>query len=227
VCGETRSGALLIVAVLIATLLFLPWQGITSWGAEPPTNARPSLPTEFAGLSRFTTATSSSPPGRAIAGYELGSSELATTWQTLVAGADRDTYRRLDAAERRGSGSGDDNVLISADGRQVLIYDLTTGTDLYLTDLATGGGRAVSTVDFNHGTGQLLRLLAWSPDRRYVAYAVPVIAHLSSAPVFDLAILDLDRDTSVRYPGLTPLTAASFAPTAGNWPYSWTGPPGW
>jgi WD40 repeat protein len=205
-------GPLLIVAALVATLLLLPWQGVTSWGAMPvdPADARPSLPTEFAGLSRFTTSASSSPPGRAIAVYELGSSELFTTWQTLVAGADRDTYRRLDAAEQRGSGSGDDNLLLSPDGRRVLIYDLTT--HLYLVDLATGTGRALPTVDWTSRYGQPLRLLAWSPDGRFVAYAVPSNGETATSPASDLAILDVERGTSVRYPDLTPLVAASFAP---------------
>src|SRR5688572_30027625 len=70
-------------------------------GGEP--DAPASLPDRIAGYSYLTADVSSDPPGRAIAVYQHGFGvEFFDFPQALVLGADRDVYRRVDLAERRG-----------------------------------------------------------------------------------------------------------------------------
>src|SRR5262245_13373908 len=91
------------VAIAVLGVAAAPLATATAWpvwGARPAPPAapdtKPTLPREFAPFSLFTSTAPAHPAGRAIALYEYGSSELWTTWQTLVAGADQDTYRRVD-----------------------------------------------------------------------------------------------------------------------------------
>jgi hypothetical protein len=93
-------------------------------------------------------------------------------------------------------------------------------------------------------------MLAWSPDGRYVAYAVPAVrpvertaAYQDGLPIRQLAILDVTNDTTARYPDISPLYQAAFAPDStqlavmsgvdsmvvsvhGQRLTSWTPPPG-
>ncbi|MFC7478761.1 hypothetical protein ACFQX7_00035 [Luedemannella flava] len=77
-----------LALTVVAVLAVAPWQGVAAALTTADQPDRPSLPAEFADLSGSSHATDR-PGGRAIALYEFGSSELFTTWQTLVAGADR------------------------------------------------------------------------------------------------------------------------------------------
>jgi hypothetical protein len=130
---------------------------------------RPSLPAQFADFSRFTSRAVDRPAGRAIALYEYGSSELFVSWQTLVVGADQDTYRRLDMETDPAP-----PVKLSPDGRFVMYFHASRGTDEFtLLDLTTGQTSIRHSVEWVSNVGASIDMLAWSPDGRYLAYAVP------------------------------------------------------
>src|SRR5262245_16963586 len=97
------AGAAALALILVAVIVVVPQLGRT------PDQTGPTLPTEFASLSRHTSRAVDDPGGRAIALYEYGDPD--GPWQTLVAGADRDTYRRVDTDEDEAP-----DVLLSPDG---------------------------------------------------------------------------------------------------------------
>lgn len=208
-------GALDALAALAAAVLLLAWP---VWFPVAPAAAsgRVSLPARFAPYARLTAGVRTSPAGRAIALYESGSSELFTTWQTLVAGADRDTYRTVSSG-----GDPAPDVRLSPDGEQVLFHRDGAGTDAFtLLDLTTGGTRVLHSVPW-HSNVAGLDVLAWSPDGRYVAYAVPAPppadgtaagSFFDGRPIRQLAILDVVRDSSTRYGAIGPVWGAAFAP---------------
>jgi hypothetical protein len=195
------------VTVLLPNALGFPFGSARS--------AAPTLPAEFAGYSGLTAKISSSPPGRAIALYEYGSAELFHSWQTLVAGADADTYRRVD--------EGDDEaprVMLSPDGTKVLYLEPDR---FVLRDLSTGDSSVRHLIPFHSNVGASVEMLAWSPDGRYLAYAVPEPppgdgrAESSMDPVdggflTDLALLDLTRDTTVVFTDISSPRNAAFSP---------------
>jgi hypothetical protein len=212
-----------LVASLVATTvtlvgLLLPWPGpavgLFGAGGAGPASAAPTLPDQFAPFSGFTAGAADRPAGRAIALYEYGSNELFTTWQTLVAGADRDTYRQLPTVSQ---------VLLSPDGTQVLRHEHDDeAPELTLQSLVTGQTRTVHTVPFHSNVGGGLELLAWSPDGRYVAYAVPApppadgtaeSSFKAGRVIEELGILDLTTDTTARYPRISPVWGAVFDPS--------------
>jgi DNA-binding beta-propeller fold protein YncE len=205
----------LVAAVVALVGLLLPWPGpVVGLVDAGPTSATPTLPEQFATFSRFTAGAADLPAGRAIALYEYGSSELFTTWQTLVAGADRDTYRQLPTVSQ---------VLLSPDGTQVLRHDHDDeAPELTLLSLVSGQTRTVHTVPFHSNVGAGLQLLDWSADGRYVAYAVPApppadgtaeSSIKAGRAIEELAILDLANDTTVRYPRISPVWGAVFDPS--------------
>ncbi|GAA1799615.1 hypothetical protein GCM10009682_21550 [Luedemannella flava] len=211
------SGWAALALTVVAVLAVAPWQ---AWPQRPtPADQpdRPSLPAEFADLSRFTSHATDRPGGRAIALYEFGSSELFTTWQTLVAGADRDTYRRLDLPDNAAP-----PVSLSPDGRSVMFFEERTGTDEFtLLDLTTGRTSVRHSSAWASNVGASITMLAWSPDSRYLAYAVPAPSPndgraesslRGGQPLRDVAILDVVTDTTVRYPANSPIFAAAFSP---------------
>ena len=113
-------------------------------GAVPSAPAgRPSLPDHFASYSDVTSTVTRQPAGRAIVYYEYGGNDFSDGLQPLVVGADRDTYRRVDAVEERKSmGYGFPEVLLSPDGTQVLVGGTDReATSLTLVNLTTGGRR--------------------------------------------------------------------------------------
>jgi hypothetical protein len=214
VTRQRRVVAVLTAVVLLLLGLVLPWPGPLVGVIQPDrTTPGPSVPSEFPSYSALTASAFTSPAGRAIALYEFGSSELFTSWQTLVAGADRDTYRQLTL-----DGDVAPHVLLSPDGTQVLFHRVRPGTEEFtLLDLATGATRGLPAVAWRQDTGAELQLLDWSPDGHYVAYAVPSDRppgerYIEQRPVQDLAILDVRADTSVRLPDLSPVFGAVFAP---------------
>ncbi|WP_433055012.1 WD40 repeat domain-containing protein [Dactylosporangium sp. CS-033363] len=174
---------------------------------------QPSVPDRFAAYSTLTATVERAAPGRAIALYTYGNGELFNMHQPLVVGADRDTYRRVGAIEER-----DRPVsLLSPDGTQVLVGERRGWTtDLLLVDLTTGDRRRVPV----HGNGQV-RLLAWSPDQRYVAYseadADSVYASVDDAETNAvmlglLRIMDLTTGTDIVITSVKQPYTAAFAP---------------
>ncbi|MEV4619213.1 hypothetical protein AB0J74_10970 [Asanoa sp. NPDC049573] len=207
-----RLGAAALGAVA-ALLLALSGVPFPVRSGDPTTG--PSLPGSLAGYSMFTGSVTTSPPGRAIALYGYGSGETFNMFQPLVVGADRNTYRRVDAMQQRDRPS----ALLAPDGTRVLLGDDRGATgDLVLVDLATGERRSIPL-----GAPVGVRLLAWSPDGRYVAYsAAPVTdsGEFGSVNVVDaeiarsgtLRILDLSTGRSTTVPALTAVWTAAFAP---------------
>ncbi|MFR9775390.1 hypothetical protein ACL02O_04945 [Micromonospora sp. MS34] len=202
------AAVVLVVAVLVVPGVRLPVRPATP-------SAKPSLPDRFAGYSILTSSVEKAPAGRAIALYGYGNGELFNMFQPLVVGADGDTYRRVDAMEQRHSPS----ALLAPDGTRVLLGDDRGATgDLILVDLTTGKRRSIPL-----GDPVGVRLLAWSPDGRHVAY--------SAAPLTDsgefgsvnfveaevarkgtLRLLDLSTGRSTELPAIKPAWAAAFAP---------------
>ncbi|MFG2054312.1 WD40 repeat domain-containing protein [Micromonospora sp. NPDC048930] len=176
---------------------------------------RPSLPDRFAGYSMLTSTVTAAPPGRAIALYGYGNGETVNMFQSLVVGADRDTYRRVDTMEERDRPS----ALLAPDGTRVLLGDDRGATaDLILVDLATGERRSIPL-----GDRVGVRLLAWSPDGRHVAYsAAPLtnsgefgtvnVVEAEVARTGTLRLLDLSTGRSTEVPAIKPAWTASFAP---------------
>ncbi|GAA1883136.1 hypothetical protein GCM10009687_59310 [Asanoa iriomotensis] len=177
--------------------------------------AGPSVPDRTAGYSTFTGSVTGAPPGRAIALYGYGNGELFNMFQSLVVGADRDTYRRVDAMEDRDRPS----ALLAPDGTHVLLGDERGATDdLILVDLATGERRSIPL-----GATVGVRLLAWSPDGRSVAYSAAPLTDTSefgSVNVVEpavardgtLRLLDVASGSSTDLPSVEPPWTAAFAP---------------
>jgi hypothetical protein len=206
-----------VVAALLATVTAWP-----VWGARPVPPAapdtKPTLPREFAPFSLFTSTAPAHPGGRAIALYEQGSAELFHTWQTLVAGADQDTYRRVDYGDNAAP-----PVLLSPVGNHVLFTEpRATDDEFRMLDLTTGRSRRMASVHWTSNVGGGMRMLAWSWDERYVAYSVPkpppgtgrATDSISEdgRVISELAILDTLTNISVRYPEISPVWSAAFAP---------------
>jgi hypothetical protein len=181
--------------------------------------ATPSLPATFATYSHFTSSVSGDPGGRAIAVYEYGDPDSGSTWQTVVAGANRDSYRQLPG---RGDDRSAEPYLLSPDGSHILFFHPSQGTDEFsLQDLTTGQESTRHSVPWVSNVGGALQMLAWSPDGRYVAYGVPAPppgtgraddSIVDGHVIAQLAILDVEHDTTVRYPAIEPVFGASFAP---------------
>ncbi|MEV4517679.1 hypothetical protein AB0K00_53065 [Dactylosporangium sp. NPDC049525] len=173
----------------------------------------PSLPDRIAPYSSLTAKAGRSPGGRAVMLYQFGSGETINLFQPLALGADRDTYRQLDAAEGK---RGIRPWLLSPDGTTAVVTDDREAVAaLTLIDLHTGRRRAVP---LPAPTGALP--LAFSPDGRTLAYsAVPMpmgdqyndMAGESRATGV-LVLVDLDTGRQSTLSAVTPVTAASFAP---------------
>jgi hypothetical protein len=208
------AGVAALVLALSAILGLVPGLSRTP-DPSPADPTGPSLPAQFAELSRFTSRAVDRPAGRAIAVYEYGDAD--GPWQTLAAGADRDTYRRLDTVE-----DSSPDVLLSPDGRHVLYFKASRNTDEFrLLDLTTGRSEVRHSVEWMSNVGASITMLAWSPDGRYVAYAVPhpspndgrAESSLRGAiSLRDVAILDVVNDTNVLFPLNTPVFGAAFSP---------------
>ncbi|MGW5670234.1 hypothetical protein [Micromonospora sp. NPDC003776] len=201
------------VVVLVMAALVLPGVRIPVQPAAPA--AKPSLPDHFAGYSMFTSTVTSAPPGRAIALYGYGNGEAFNMFQSLVVGADGDTYRRVDAMEERNRPS----ALLAPDGTRVLLGDDRGATaDLTLVDLTTGKRRSIPL-----GEPVGVRLLAWSPDGRHVAYSAAPLTRSGEfgsvnfveaevARTGTLRLLDLSTGRSSELPAIKPAWTAAFAP---------------
>lgn len=200
---------IVLVAVLGAAP---PLAGTADHATAEPTD--PSLPVEFAEFSPGTAWAVDQPGGAAIALYESGDSDLFGLWQTLLAGAYRDTYRQVETAVN--------DVLLSPDGRYVLYFHARRGTDEFtLIDLSTGQAEVRHSVEWMSNVGGGITMLAWSPDGRYMAYAVPhpspndgraESSLRNGIPLRDVAILDIVNDTNVLFPMNTVVLGGAFSP---------------
>ncbi|MEV4480103.1 hypothetical protein [Micromonospora coxensis] len=210
---RTATAAVWAVVVLVLTVLVVPGG---PWSVRPAApSTEPSLPDRFAGYSVLTSTVASAPPGRAIALYGYGNGESFNMFQPLVVGADGDTYRRVDAMEERDRPS----ALLSPDGTRVLLGDERGATgDLVLVDLTTGRRRSIPV-----GDPVGVRLLAWSPDGRHVAFsAAPLtnsgefgtvnVVEAEVARTGTLRLLDLSTGRSTEVPAMKPAWTAAFAP---------------
>ncbi|MET8835937.1 hypothetical protein ABZV78_18725 [Micromonospora sp. NPDC004540] len=207
------AAAVWAAVVLVLAGLVVPGVALPARPATPA--AKPGLPDHFAGYSLLTSTVAAAPPGRAIALYGYGNGETVNMFQSLVVGADGDTYRRVDAMEERDRPS----ALLAPDGTRVLLGDDRGATgDLILVDLITGTRRSIPI-----GGRVGVRLLAWSPDGRHVAYsAAPLsgtdefgtvnVVEAEVARTGTLRLLDLETGRSTEVPAIRPAWTAAFAP---------------
>jgi hypothetical protein len=208
-----RIGAAGAWAAVIVALAILVVPGVKLPIRPVAPSQKPGLPDRFAGYSMLTSTVTKAPPGRAIALYSYGNGEMLNMFQSLVVGADHDTYRQVDAMQERGRPS----ALLAPDGTRVLLGDDRGATaDLVLVDLGTGTRKSVPI-----GSPVAVRLLAWSPDQRFVAYSIaPPAAIENTVNAVDdavnrtgiLRLLDLTTGQSIEMPSLAPASTAAFAP---------------
>jgi WD40 repeat protein len=208
-----RIGAAAVWTVVVLCLAVVVVPGVQRRIPPGAPSENAGLPDRFAGYSLLTSTVAKAPAGRAIALYGYGNGELFNMFQSLVVGADRDTYRRVDALEERNRPS----ALLAPDGTRVLLGDDRGATrDLVLVDLATGKSRS-----FGIGDPAGVRLLAWSPDGRYVAYSAAPLPHSDGTINFvdytvartgTLRLLDLSTGQSTEVPAVKPAWTAAFAP---------------
>jgi hypothetical protein len=211
-----RAGVALLAVLGVLGLILLGWPGPAS------ETGKPTLPAVFATYSMFTAHAEDRPAGRAIALFEMGSWEFSSegTRQAVVAGADRDSYRRVDAGEWDKFGLG--RLLLSPDGGHVLRQRARGGPgELELLDLRTGETSPRHGFDWTPPVPTDLNrtelrnvFLAWSPDGRYVAYAIRVAVW--GAPDVpsprELVVLDLVTDRATYHRGISGVWNAAFSP---------------
>jgi hypothetical protein len=172
------------VAAIVAAVVLLP-----AWSADRQIVAsgwQPSLPERFPAYS-WLQGSLDGPFGRAIALYTNGTGhEDFGFWQVIVAGADRNTFRKLDLPERPGGGPV--AARLSPDGTKVI----TGGPPgvIAAIDLTTGLSR-----DYPVRHDFPARPLAVSADGRSVAYVSGADAQYADAEgtlfVLDLATGDV------------------------------------
>ncbi|MGI5246035.1 WD40 repeat domain-containing protein [Dactylosporangium sp. CA-139066] len=199
------------IIVLALAALLLPGVPLPARPASPAHH--PSLPDHFAGYSVLTSTVERDAPGRAIAIYGYGNGETLNMFQPLVVGADGDTYRRVGALEERNGALG----LLSPDGTQVILGDdRGPARDLVLVDLTTGRHRSIPLP-----APLGVRLLAWSPDARYVAYSAGAVGPSDGSSNFvesevlrigTLRLLDVTTGRSTEIPSIRGPWTAAFAP---------------
>jgi hypothetical protein len=223
------AGGLAAVAVLVGATLAVPPAVRYLDSDRVPLNpgqntGQPSLPDQFARRSVFTNDVDRAPAGRAIALYTYGNAELFQDSRVLVVGADADTYRRVPAVEDRSSShQGEPSALLSPDGTRVAVGSNDVARDLLLVDLTTGHTREYPAI-----RPASLKLLAWSPDGRYVAYRTSAPLQTGQVPDdncplttdpnddeyagSELAVLDLDTGQSTGHPELGSVCRAAYGP---------------
>jgi len=196
-------------------LLGAPGLTVLAWPGPAPVADTPTLPAGFAAFSRFTPHAEDRAAGRAIAFFETGSWELADySYQALVVGADRDSYRQLHGG--RPDSLPDRPILLSPDGTQVIHRRVGGGPDEFeLLDLRTGDSTIRHGVAWTPREREDVALLAWSPDGRYMAYTVraPHFGTTTYAgPSRQLVILDLVADDATLLREIEGVYSGAFAP---------------
>ncbi|WP_413452466.1 hypothetical protein AA0Y32_10625 [Georgenia phoenicis] len=201
----------LTVLVMGVVLALLPgWLLPGRWFGPDATAGPAVIPARFADYSYLTGSVSASPPGRAVAVYQHGFGvELLDFPQAVVAGADGEGYRRLDAAEGRGAVGDAGPMLLSPDGTRVAVGRWQTAwPDVVVVDLATGR----STRHVVPGAGSDFPL-AWSPDSTLLAYArTEEAADPWGAGSGELGLLDLTTGEARTLPDHPDVMAAAFSP---------------
>ena len=208
------AAALMVAAcvLLVAVTVGWAWPTRPAVGPATPPSTPASVPDRFPAYSQVTGSVSDSPPGRAIALYVYGWSEPSWPFPPalkMVAGADADAYRHVDGLDAGSS------HLLAPDGTTVVAH-APFSQELTLVDLTSGERRAVPTVGW-HSRYADLDLLAWSPNGRYIAYAVPSgdgRAQVRDRPVKHLVVLDLTTAVSAPHVGIGPVWSASFGPSS-------------
>ena len=173
------------------------------------------VPEQLADYSYLTDSVSSSPPGAAVALYQHGFGvEFLDFPQAVVLGSGGNAYRRVDVAENRAGGEtqGDPApMLLSPDGTTVAVGDHDIDRpDVVLVDLVTG-----ATTSHSLPPGRSVVPIAWSSDGRRLAHLIspaPTNPHLGVPIVGDVAILDLDDDSTTLLRQGGQVSAAAFAP---------------
>ncbi|MGW1059155.1 hypothetical protein [Micromonospora rubida] len=207
-----RLGTAAVWTVIVLLLAALVVPGVQFPVQTAASEPKPGLPDRLAGYSILTSTVAKAPPGRAIALYTYGNGETFNMFQSLVVGADGNTYRQVDAAEERDRPS----ALLAPDGTRVLLGDDRGATrDLILVDLTSGRRRSIPL-----GDPVGVRLLAWSHDGRHVAYSATTLVGYDEFGTVDgevartgtLRLLDLSTGRSTEVPEITPAWTAAFAP---------------
>jgi len=165
------------VAAIVAVVALMP--GVWSTGLPVAASDRPSLPEQFPPYS-FAQGTLDGPFGRAIALYTNGTGHEDWTFsQVIVAGADRNSYRRV-PLPKYPNNMGNVAALLSPDGTKVVAGD-PHGV-ITVIDLMMGGSR-------RYPTGYSIRTapLAVSPDGGRVAF-VAFAEHVQEGTLY---LLDL------------------------------------
>jgi hypothetical protein len=208
------AATLVVAACVVLVAVTVGWARPTrpAVGPATPPSTPASVPDRLPAYSPVTGSVSDSPPGRVIALYSYGWSEPAWPFPNalnMVAGADADAYRHVDGFEAGAS------HLLAPDGTR-LVAHAPFRRELTLVDLTSGHRRAVPTVVWQNPFVDL-DLLAWSPDGRYIAYAVPSgdgRAQVRDRPVKHLVVLDLTTAVSTAHPAMGPVWSASFGPSS-------------
>jgi hypothetical protein len=213
-----RWRAILAAVVLVAGLAGAVQAVAVNRLAHLPATAGPSgpqLPDTIAGYSHLTSTVSHDPAGRAILIYHFGNGELFNVWQPIALGADRNSYRQLDAADT-GRKTGYRPWLLAPDGTFVLMAEPGTLTSAFtVVDLRTGRQTAVPLA-----APRAVHLLALSPDGRQVAYSVlprlpndAAMGEIQSEAgrVGMLAVTDLDTGRTTTMPQFSPVQAVAYS----------------
>lgn len=171
-----RLSPALAAAAVTATVLAVTVIAVTGpiggggRGTVPgATEDPPTLPDRFAEYSITTGTVADSPPGRVIACFLYNTEEFWDPPQVVVLAADADRYRVVTAAdtgrrplwERR-------PVLLSGNGERLAVGSGDRATSaIPVVDLLTG-----VTTEHAVEAGSRVDLLAWSPDARWLVYAI-------------------------------------------------------
>jgi hypothetical protein len=203
-----RPLAALVLGLVLAFVL-PGW--LVADSAEPANGVL--LPDSIAGYAQFTSAAEADPAGTTVLLYSSGNWELGGTYQTLALAVNGRSYRRIDTADVRTSGTAFRETFLAPDGNTVLVTDRSyDGRPLTTVDLRTGATRDIP-VPARSG----VLALAWAPDLHTVALAIesrpgPDVG-LPYAQAGTLTLLDLRTGTLTPVPGLGgSVVAAAWSP---------------
>jgi WD40 repeat protein len=203
------AAAAVLVTLVSVVMVRLPSAEVL----QPGASSGPTLPDRFPAFS-FLQGVTDGRFGSAIALYANGSGHEDFTFsQLILAGAESDTYRRLEVPDYRDNG-GHVRARLSPDGTKVAIG----GTGITVLDLITGD-RAHHPV----ATSGIVVPLAFSPNGRRVTYLTPTdigsagpLSILDTATGVSTAIADGDVLTAAFSPDGSLIAYQSASPPAGE-----------